>query len=113
MIHTKNLSDDEYNTIKEWKKENKLKKPDAKLLIEAYRRFHAFHKGETLSEAWTGLGMREYDYSIFFEPVFNRSRPKRCAAWFRLTQSGRSLVSRLNARLPWRPGLNRCLYEGI
>lgn len=93
-----------------WMKENKLKTSEARLLLEAYRRYHMFHKNKTISEAWIGLGKKEYDNSSFFSPV--HKRPDKYLGWYRLNKTGTIMVSRLNALLPWKKEYNLPIFEG-
>lgn len=64
------------------------------LMLEALRRYTWFHKGEPLTQCWTGLGyVTEYKPAIkagFIEPATS-SQP-RCMRWFRLTETGATIV---------------------
>lgn len=97
--------------IYNWKRQNKLKTKDARLLLEAYRRFFMFHKNKPISQAWLGLGFREYDHSPFFIPV-HRQRTPRTMAWYKLNESGLSLISKLITLLPWRKEYSLPIFEG-
>jgi hypothetical protein len=99
---------------KKWIKENKLKLTDAKLLLEAYRRYHMFgiEENKSLSEAWTGLGGSIYNKSEYFKRVNSNSDP-RYTNWYQLTQSGVQLVEKLISDLPWDEDYNSELFTGI
>ncbi len=102
-----------YETLKDWKRRNRLRKKDANLLLEAYRRFHAFARRDriSLSDARLGYGMGEYDQSPFFSVLFG-NRPPRCRGWYALTDAGKKVLSDLNAHLPWKPNYSEDIFTG-
>jgi hypothetical protein len=65
-----------------------------KLMLEALRRYTRFHKGESLTASWTGLGfVSEYKPVVaagLMESATD-SQP-RCMRWFRLTDAGAAIV---------------------
>lgn len=67
------------------------------LLREAARRSQMFHRGEPLTEAWTGLGS-----ATLYKPVVNAGLME-CATtlnpgystWWRLTEKGAAIVQKM------------------
>lgn len=65
------------------------------LLKEAQHRYMRFHRDESLTEAWTGLGTR-----TAYEPVLEaelmrwvyRRPPTGASGWLRLTETGAKIV---------------------
>lgn len=86
------------------------------LLTEALRRYARFHKGESLTEAWTGLGSaRDYRNALqggYMEWINGVGNPG-YTYWLRLTEKGAKIVQawldkgfdyqdiETGARLPW------------
>jgi len=75
-------------------KPTKLTSKQRALLQGAMRRYTVFHPGESLTEAWTGLGSR-----TTYKPVLNaglmewvREPKPRCTGWLRLTEAGATIV---------------------
>ena len=95
--------------IRNWKKRNKLNKRDTLLLLEAYRRYFQFQKKKELSSAWVGLGMIDYDKSIYFRPV--SSRPSRCLGWYRLSEVCLKVLSDLMKELPWSQEIGNKIWN--
>lgn len=109
------LTREELSVIREWISDNGIKIKDARLLIEAYRRFHSFNEdNEPLSAAWLGLGdEREYGNSPYFtlanSDVF---ATKPIPRWWKLTERGCLVLSSLNTRLPWRKQMAPAMFGG-
>ncbi len=71
-----------------------MTKPVKNCLLEALRRYHSFHAGESPLKAWTGLGTpsgyREVCKLGYMTPVHGEQ--PRILGWYRLTESGLGVV---------------------
>lgn len=72
----------------------KLSRKQHELLVEALRRYTAFNKGKSLTEAWTGLG-----YATDYMPVLKNGLMRRASnaypralSWWKLTDKGAEIV---------------------
>lgn len=84
---------------------------DKRLLTEAYRRYNMFHVGESLIDAWLGLGSpSQYQKSIYFKPK-GEIQP-RCDNWWKLTYRGREKMKELLVLNTWHINLNNDLFSG-
>lgn len=84
---------------------------DAKLLLEAYRRFHMFEieKGRTLETAWLGYGIPEKYKSVFFESIGMQIPDEN--GNYKLSAKGVEVIGDLNVILPWNSGMNITIFE--
>lgn len=102
------------NSINAWAIRNKLSKKNVSLLLEAYRRYHQFHKNEQLATAWLGLGYKSlYGKSAYFETFYSNTPPKKCMTWWVLTNIGITVMNDLILSLPWHDDFNSFIFNNL
>ena len=85
----------------------KISKSDLRLLTEAFRRYHAFHKTDPnpLNELWLGLGTNStYGKSKYFQPIGTVF--PRCLAWWTLSEKGIETFNQILKTNQWKPENN-------
>jgi hypothetical protein len=105
--------------VQEWVKRNRLGARQARMLLEAYRRFYMFEKPRKtpLSDAWLGLGGSEYRDSKYFQGISSsislpiKNYPLLGVNWYKLSDKGKSVMSDLIAHLPWKSSLNQVIFD--
>jgi hypothetical protein len=97
--------------IRVWKESNKLSLKNAHMLLEAYRRYHMFHKDEPLNKAWVGLGYVPHYKSKYFYPIHDMS--PRVQQWWGLTDEGVRVVEDLISKLKWKEEYSLDILKGV
>jgi hypothetical protein len=105
------LTNAEIQIIRTWKAQHHLGNHVSNLLVEAYRRYHMFHKDEDLTKAWVGLGDKTTYVSKYFKTHDGISNPDN-NCWWVLTDIGVEAIKTLLANLKWRKEFEQLLFCG-
>lgn len=89
-----------YNELMDVLNKNVKYKKDKMLLLESYRRYIFFEKGNLnrpLNEAWVGLGYASQYKSIYFKPVLRigSELQPRINYWWKLTDEGINVINEM------------------